>query len=494
MPPPPYGEENPHGTLNNAQIVLSDEDDSISKSHSQLIPAVNLMDVEYTSNGKSNSCHSAKTVEGVSDSQKMTTPKLFSEDADKYNTDFIYVFIEKTNQQNMGRLHPLLVGHILHKKLCVKNIISIKSVGRNRIKVHLNSTKDANALVSNKLLEAENLRAFIPNHLLEKKGLIRGVDTFFDTNYLKSNIISNVNILELQRMQRKTEKEGKEIYVPKQTIIITFEGNTLPNEVVINSVMFPVELFYGKVTQCYFCLKYGHISKQCRSTNSLCISCGKLKSENHTCLETDTFCIHCKTNDHNSVSKKCAFFEKQKKIKKIMVENNVTFNEAKEYCDNSFANFASINKFSPLSNLENYESNFPRLNKDKNTFSVNQKSNTQSKPHRVNIKPLVSFSQPTTSKRYEPSTSNNKKRKISVTPPASPMFPFRFSASTPIPPSSNVPQYHLNREKNTILEYVSNFLVDFLGQIKSLSDIKKLDIDAFKRSINLVLDETLNPQ
>lgn len=485
MPPPPQGVGS-LGTLKNAQIVLSDEEDTNNSVHHQ--DASSHMDYDrdtdttHRTNGRQNSS-SLEMVVSDTTSTKTKTVKLFNLESDKYNSNLIYVFIEKTNEENIGRLHPLVVGHILHKKLSIKNIISIKSAGKNRVKIQLRSTKDANLLVNNKLLETENLRAFIPNHLLEKKGLIRGVDTFFDNDYLQENIISPAKVINIQRMHRKIVKDNKSVLVPKQSMIITFEGNVLPNEIIINSVVFPVEFFFGRVTQCYHCLKYGHISKQCRSSNSpLCINCGQSKIENHECFERDTYCIHCKTKDHRSNSKNCPVFEKQKKIKKIMVEHNSTFNEAKEYCENSFANLISLNKFSILSDANSYDENFPALSTQKPTSSNQTNFKTQRKP---NNRTNLSLSQPSTSNVHN--SNPNKKRKFSPSSPPTPMFPFKFSGPSPIPPNNNTPSYHL--EKNKICESLSQFVIDFLNKIKSLDDIKKINLDDFRRNMDTLLED-----
>lgn len=104
------------------------------------------------------------------------------------------MFVERTGDNaNLDKLHPLRVAHILRKKLLVKHIIDIKEMGKNRVKVVFNNIQGANDLVNNNNLAQENLRAFIPNHLLEKKGLIRGVDTYFDEEYILQNIESSFN-------------------------------------------------------------------------------------------------------------------------------------------------------------------------------------------------------------------------------------------------------------------------------------------------------------
>lgn len=187
------------------------------------------------------------------DSHKKETVRFFNLDKDKfYIYKSVYVYMEKTNSQLMGRLHPMHVGHILHKKLNVQNITSIEKVGLNRVKVGLKTPLDANKLISNPLLNAENLKAYIPNNLLLTKGLLRFVDTSFDDEYLKNNIESNFKILDINRLKRRvTSPEGKSCFVPRQLVVLTFEGNILPKEVIINSVICPVEPYVQRVIQCF---------------------------------------------------------------------------------------------------------------------------------------------------------------------------------------------------------------------------------------------------
>lgn len=488
MSSPPEGGVSTLGTINIAQVVLSDEEEYYNRTDNQKEVDMTVEDGHVeNSNNTGKTSRSGEILAGAKG--KNSQSKLFNLSTDKYNTSNIYVYIEKTNDQHIGRLHPLLVGHILHKKLFVKNIIAIKSSGKNRIKVQVKSAKDANDLVNNKLLESENLRAFIPNHILEKKGLIRGVDTFFDTDYLKENIISDYKVFDIYRMQRKVERDNKIVSISKQTVVITFEGNVLPNEIEINSVIFPVEPFVGRVTQCFKCLRYGHISGQCRATNTLCINCGKTKLDDHTCLEVESYCIHCKTGGHKSNSRDCPFYEEQKKIKKVMAENNFTFIEAKEYCKNSFSNCVTSNRFSVLSN-DNYESNFPKLPTNKTYLSQPCQQNSF-----TNNRNTVTFSQPSTSHRND-SSSKNKKRKIAPsspncsTPP--PMFPFKFGASSHGTMNANTPMYHLETQKSKILESVSCCFFEFVQKIKTLEDIKKFDIESIKRQINMVLEDTFS--
>lgn len=199
-----------------------------------------------------------------------------------YNADTFHVYVEKSNQQNIGKIHPMVIGHILLKKLNIKNIVSINKVGLNRVKVHVKSAFDANSIVNNLGLQKENLRAFIPTTLLYRKGVIRSVDTFFDEKYLLDNIESRSQIVEIKRLKRRTVIDGNVIHKATQSIAINFEGNNLPAHVIINGVFCRVEPFVYNVMQCFKCLRFGHVAKQCRSTNTLCANCGSSKTDEHT--------------------------------------------------------------------------------------------------------------------------------------------------------------------------------------------------------------------
>lgn len=464
--PPPDG-DGVKGTLNNAL------NDTGGSDHTMEIPE-----------------NDGKNVSPIKQPDNDQPKKMFNIYSDKYNIKFIYVMIESIDSENFGRIHPLRVGHILHKKLFLKNIIEIKSMGKNRVRVQLHSLKDANDLLNNSALKTEKLRAFIPNHILESKGIIRGVDTFFSEDYISTNIKSSSRIISVKRMEKNvTDKDGQTIKVKKQMVLLTFEGNILPNEVKINSVSFPVERFYGRAAQCFKCLKFGHISKQCRAKDSLCISCGQTVIENtvHICETADVFCIHCQVrNSHKSVSPKCPYFKKQQKIRTIMVDNNITFTEAEKLCENSFATVTTSNRFNTLENLNDYNTNFPPLNNKLTKCSLSQPNYSQRRPPLANN---LSLSQPSTST----STNINKKRKVNILNSPEPMFPFTFGPSTPLAPNTLSNQDILEKEKNNLINSISGYVISLLEKIKTIEDIKNIKLDSLKKEmVELIVTSTYN--
>lgn len=492
MSSPLQGEGNIKGTSRDALIILnSDEEQESSVLNRNEAADIDMSDcVPLTADPLD-----GRTLGTLNSTmpQKTSTKKLFNLSSDKYKTESIYVYIEKTNEQNIGKLHPMYVGHILHKSLKINNILSVRSIGKNRIKVQLKSILDANLLVNNDKLDAENLRAYIPNHLLEKKGLIRGVDTRFDLQYLKDNIVSPAKIINLYRLHRKVENNSKTELIPKQTVVITFEGNITPSAVYINSVICPVEPYLGRVVQCFKCLKYGHVAKQCRGTSTVCIACGAEKLENHIC-NRESFCIYCKNSTHNSISKNCPYYEKQKRVKTVMSENNLSYNEAKEFSENSFSNSVlSKNKFSLLSNFD-YDKDFPNLPKFHNPPPAILPTSTG---NNLNKNIRKSYTQPSTSRarfsiNQSTNNNNNKKRKIyaspSNSPPVSPMFPFQFGSPTKLSREHSSP-YSL---PSHVMDTISNFIFDLVKNITSIEDVKKINNDLITKDLKAVLEDTLS--
>lgn len=288
--------------------------------------------------------------------------------SNKYNTKYLhlydspyYVYIEHSDK-NIGRLHPMAIGKLLYEQ--IKNpkavIKEISKLGSNRIKVTMTTVTDINRLVENPILKENGYLVYVPKHLTERRGVIKGVYTSFDDNYLLQNIECNSKILYCKRMNRKLiNVDGQFEYIPTQTVVLSFLGNKLPSHVNINGVRCQVEPYIGNVIQCHNCLRFGHVFSQCKTKDKICKNCGTShEGECHLPLG----CVHCKSTAHNSLYKKCPLYVKQQEVKKIMATNNLSFKEAKIISDNqTFAQVLSINnRFSVFDNL-NDEAAFPNL-------------------------------------------------------------------------------------------------------------------------------------
>lgn len=84
---------------------------------------------------------------------------------------------------------------------------------------------------------------YIPYSQVSCKEIIRNIDMDLTEQTLKSIVKSNINIIDIKRLNRKIVKgseSNKEVeYTPTGTILITFEGVVLPRYVSIYSLEFP---------------------------------------------------------------------------------------------------------------------------------------------------------------------------------------------------------------------------------------------------------------
>lgn len=363
-----------------------------------------------------------------------------------------FVYLEHKNR-NLGRLFPIKIGYFLQEiDVFKKDILDIKSIGLNRVKVVFKNYSIANLLINHEIVKKNELIAFIPKFFTQKKGVVKMVDTFFTEQYLKSAIVSDIPVVEVKRMKRKITDKTTNVseYIDRQIIVVTFLGNKLPGSIKINMVNFPVDPYVYPVVQCYKCLRYGHTSKQCKG-KARCQKCSTEHPDISEC-KNDFKCIYCECNEHSSLSRDCPVYKKQFDIKKVMAFENKSFKEAEALINNpSYSKIVSNNRFNLLRNDEN----FPELNSNNNQSNIN----LISKP-KFRLDNNLSRS------------SQSKKRKASSppqSPPSNSNHPFQKRNT---PSSSIIPNPHREdfiQHKDNLINQISVLVNEIVTNPKTLS-------------------------
>lgn len=358
---------------------------------------------------------------------------------------------------NVGRLHPMkLAEKLLNIGDDERYITEINVIGRNRVKIVVANAAAANRLVTNTIFAENELVAYVPLHLTEKRGVIRGVDTSYSDDELLKIIRSPIPIKSVRRLYKTIWKDNQKIRVARQIIVVTFSKVELPQFIYINKIRFEVDCYYSPVVMCYKCLRFGHTSKLCKSIKK-CQTCGMATNESidnnfEKCSENcSRYCLHCKSATHNSTDKNCPHFLKQKRIKECMAHLNISFMEAQKVVDNpSYASLVTKNKFSPLSSLVDYPE-LPKKNTHRNSFS----QNIENQSRRDNYP-----TQPSSSGNSE----NVKKRKIRDTSPNfSPIqreFPWSFG-SKPVIDINAPAQANFDAIRYKIMSELSNHIAEY---------------------------------
>lgn len=380
-----------------------------------------------------------------------------------------YVYLEHTNK-NLGRLFPIRIGYFLQESPEFKHdILDIKSIGIKRVKVEFKSHNVANSLVNHELVRKNNLVAFIPRFYTQKKGIVRMVDTFFEEDYLKNAILSEIPVVEVKRMKRKivNSETNESSFVSRQMIIVTFLGNRIPDNITINLVKFNVEPYVSPVIQCFKCLRYGHTSEQCRS-KPRCQKCSKEHTEQEVC-DNDKCCLHCNSTEHNSLSKNCPAYLKQYNIKKTMAYHNTSFKEAEFLVNNpSYAKVTTNNRFDLFNNFDNFPELSTPSSSCNNTAWKKPKVNiTQTKTNSQQIKKRKHISPPESPTHIKPQTY------IEPQPHKTPMPTFITHPS---------PRDQLITYQNQIISQISSFIFQMFQKQQSL------DENEIRNQLSLILN------
>lgn len=252
-------------------------------------------------------------------------------DATDSSPYIVHVQREQSSPNDGSILHPISFGRFL-KKHFIKNIIngSVKCIGRNRITLSFSNHNDANSFVNHNSLATEKLKAFIPTFTITRMGLVRGVPT----EWSPEEIIDNVSvpsgcgkILKVRRLNYKVNIGGSPTWKPSQTVVITFDGKTLPKRIYICYNALAVELYTFPTIQCFSCCRFGHTKLQCRS-KPRCYKCGQEHTGDTCNWEEDcATCCLC-SGLHYATNKSCPEFVRQKSIKLSMAENCISYAEA----------------------------------------------------------------------------------------------------------------------------------------------------------------------
>lgn len=298
------------------------------------------------------------------------------------------VYIQSKNN-NIGNYHLLSIAKEIFS-LNLTDVVSTNKKGKNRIGVICKTPQAANKLVKNKELKEKGYDIFIPAHHVSCKGIVRYVDKNISDeelmNFSKANL-SNVNILNVRRFNRKETIDNEVKYIPTGTILYTFSGRIIPGEISIYNLPMKVVPYVGPVIQCQNCFLFGHTSNLCRSKKK-CPNCGGTHEVGSPCK---TKCIHCKSDKHKSSNKEeCPEFTRQKNIKETMSFANKSYYEA------SLLVPKTKKEEIPELNSEN----FPALGKYENDNSI-----------QVDQRRSRALMEPSNNSSYRNIVQNSKKRK-----------------------------------------------------------------------------------
>ncbi|XP_013166191.1 PREDICTED: uncharacterized protein LOC106116750 isoform X2 [Papilio xuthus] len=244
----------------------------------------------------------------------------------------VYISRQETDPTSGYSLKTLKVAQLLHKHN-VPGIVEggIKEVGRNKISVTFEKPDHANSLLQNPILANCNLVGHIPRFHVFRLGIVRNIPTEWTLEELLSGISTPSNcgeVIKARRLNFKSRREDSTTWVPSNTVVLTFTGQCLPEKIFCFNVSLPVSVYHLPTIQCRNCCRFGHIAKQCRS-KPRCFRCAQPHSGD-SCNISDSIssCFLCHGGRHVATDPKCPEHSRQKSIKILMSEENLSYMEA----------------------------------------------------------------------------------------------------------------------------------------------------------------------
>lgn len=316
--------------------------------------------------------------------QSMYTHPSLNENNKRYELQDVGPFIvhvsrlESSPSQGTS-LKAIKFGQFLHKNK-IANITrdGVKVVGRNRVAVEFCTAADANKFMQDPLLNENGYKVGIPTYSITRMGVCKDVprdlsmDEFVNSLDLPQGC---GHVLRARRFSRKNkDSDGKVSWIPTQTVVITFRGQVLPEKIYSYKATVIVEPYKFPTIQCRACCRFGHVKAQCRS-KPRCYRCAQPHDgENCTISQENASCLHC-SGRHFSTNLNCPEHSRQKFVKLIMSQDNISFSEANAKVPSSRKPYAEVAK-SPSSTQ-----NSPSASPPSQTTSYRKTVFTQRRPH-----------------------------------------------------------------------------------------------------------------
>jgi hypothetical protein len=252
----------------------------------------------------------------------------------------------------------------------VTNVVKVKYINPYKVHLHFDSEPSAERFLSNPVFaDKYGWRSLRTYEVGLSYGIVRDIDLGLQENEVMENMTSDVEIVTLKRLnKRNTEESG---WVESEVMRICFKGATLPPYIYLFEVRTKIEPYIFPVSQCSKCWRFGHTQKLCPKR----ITCPKCTG-NHANCETTTYkCRNCAGN-HMALDKSCPMYQKEKSIRDIMSESNVTYKKAAEMYIPPKSPIVSI---PPRIDIHSHVPSFPTSTL-KNTSSTQELPGKKDKP------------------------------------------------------------------------------------------------------------------
>ena len=232
-----------------------------------------------------------------------------------------YIIIEPTNEHGLDKLSPFAIEKGIQGLAgSPKSVTKLRS---GALLVEVSSKAHSDCLLKSKVLVNVPVNVSPHRTLNYKKGVIRceGLDRASEAEI--EDLKKTQNITDMQRIS--VTRDGKKVNT--NTYIVTFQLTTLPTKMKIGYLETIVKPYIPNPLRCFRCQRFGHHQNKCRK-QEVCARClGTDHDKSHCTVEPK-----CQNSEgkHESNSRNCPAWVKEKKIVEVKTLSNISFSEARK--------------------------------------------------------------------------------------------------------------------------------------------------------------------
>lgn len=308
--------------------------------------------------------------------------------------------------QDLNKLCPFIVMKSLEGY--TSNLQSISKLRNGTLLIETKDQKQTAILYKAETLGPVKINVKDHPTLNTTRGTIFSHDLLLlDEEYILNNL-KQQNVIKVERI--KKFNEAREL-VPTPSLIITFQGKTLPLTIKAGYLSLRTRMYYPAPMKCKSCHKFGHTKKKCRG-DPICVRCAKPQHKDE-CDEVK--CANCTKHypmfkEHPANDRNCVKYQEEKAIIKIMVDETKMYKEARSKFNQMYPKSATESTFAAAvkTNHDNDQQRRQRnFNQDKRFKpTTNNKTTPQSPPPRATSPQPIRTPRPTTT---SPTSTSNQR-------------------------------------------------------------------------------------
>ena len=281
------------------------------------------------------------------------------ETIEKRNANNLTVVIKGLDGKNVCHLSPVKVTQTLHREVGdIEKVIKEK----NQLRITCKNNKQLQSILN--LTEIAGVPIIVVPYqkTIESKGVIHRVDIYITDSEL-NDLTKEQGVKNAIRFKKRI----KGSLVPTPSVLLIFEGTSIPKEINILSEKFQIDKYIQPITRCFKCQRFGHVQKACPRNETRCVRCGKEHTYEECPTKDNPICMRCGGN-HSAAFQGCEVYKKAKQIHAIKINNNLTYAQAaKKYHETNLPTKDEIERKEPQitqkSSIENRPIPPPNPNK-----------------------------------------------------------------------------------------------------------------------------------